>query len=212
MSNFRPLQPLPSPSRGTRDKQAWRFVIAFAIIGLTLLITILLLGGIIDSIGKAMTAFGGRIFPEAFAGSIIAVLVGAVQSVILRDALRRSNIAWFILAALAGGFVGGLVIGLIENLTGIFSSFTTGMVLGATMGALAGAVSSLIQNLFMKSEEEKRGWVLYSAVSWCLVWAIGAGIGWSISGTVGLAITGALIMIGSGVSLALYLPRTHIEF
>jgi len=87
-----------------------------------------------------------------------------------------------------------------------------GFILGAFMGLASGGISSMIQTQLMILNRKNMRWISYNTISWTIVFALGWAISWD-KDVAGLASGAAAILIGVGISLAIFLSNNpDIEF
>ena len=200
------------PSANTKQQRALSLLPLFLVGGIALLILILVLGNMIDSVGKGLISTGGTMLQEVFSIGILAFLVGAVQAWVFRENLSSNRTWQFVLASAGGGVAAGIATGLLFNALPIINTTAYATLIGVVTGGVAGAVSSLIQNQFIRNKDETNKWFFYSFFSWLVIWAIGRVIAWGLMGMTGIAVSAGFIMASTGVALYFYLPTTHIEF
>ncbi len=196
---------LPPPRKAAAS---FNFLLLFIVVAIIFAVAIVILQSFIVESGAALQQSGlNRIPEQTIMSGILAMLVGSVQAWILRSKIM-SRIPLFVAFALLGGLVGGFFGGLVVNI-GAQSPW----LIGAIIGGISGVTSSLLQNSVMRNRRYSSRWLLYSTITWLVLFSIGWAIGWKPQDAVALALAAVLMIVGSGVGLALFLKQTpEIEF
>jgi hypothetical protein len=194
------------PPENTTQRATINFVVLFAFVGIIIAGVILLFQETIRERGIIL-AQSGYILEQIIIVGLLSLLIGTIQAWIFKLKIR-SRTPTFIAFSILGGMLAGLVGGLLKN-----ARLDSPFIIGIIVGALAGGISSAGQNQVMRNIKYGSKWLVYSIISWAAIFSVGWVIGWRAERGIDMALAAGLLMIASGISLAIFLNRTpEIEF
>ncbi len=206
-----PAYPVPAWPAAARGPSRGQLVALLALGSmLAAAVCYLLLIGFQDVTGQWRVALRdtGPVGYQTSGALLLAVLLGAMQAVIFRSRLSHGGVwlfwLWVLLGGLAGGICGGaLVAGGALDQAGA----------GWLIGGIAGAIGALGQLLGMRNHGAGTPWLVWNTVWSAVVWGMGWLIAAQIDGLRGTTAGSAFILLGMGLSFALFLALfREVEF